>query len=166
MTPSASESSGGSARGSARRVTRVWARVWDRGSAGRSARRSARGMVTAEAALVLPVLVALTAALAWVVALGVAQVRLVDAAREAARLAARDEPATRVQQAALSGAPEGARVQVHRDGETWVAEVSVDIGTDLPLVGSLPAVGLSARAVSAAEPSAGGLGVGAQGRAG
>jgi len=113
-------------------------------------------MVTAEAALVLPVLVALTAALAWVVALGVVQVRLVDAAREAARLAARDESPAAVQQAALAAAPDGTQVRVHREGGSWVAEVAVDVSTDLPLVGSLPAVGLSARAVSAAEPSAAG----------
>ena len=99
----------------------------------------------------LPVLVALTVALAWVVALGVAQVRLVDAAREAARLAAREEPVGRVQQAVLSAAPEGSRVRVHRAGDSWVAEVDVDVTAGLPLIGSLPAVGLSARAVSAAE---------------
>ena len=110
-------------------------------------------MVTAEAALVLPVLVALTVALAWLVALGVAQVRLVDAAREAARLTARDESAALVQQTALAAAPDGSRVDVHRDGDTWVAEVSADIGVDMPLLGVLPAVGLSASAVSAAEPS-------------
>jgi hypothetical protein len=108
-------------------------------------------MVTAEAALVLPVLVALSVALAWVVALGVAQVRLVDAAREAARLAARGEPDAEIQQAGLSAAPEGSTVRVNRVGETWVADVEVAVSTDLPLVGSLPAVVLSARAVSAAE---------------
>lgn len=108
-------------------------------------------MVTAEAALVLPVLLALTAAMAWVVALGVAQVRIVDAAREAARLAAREEPAARVEQAALSAAPEGSSVRVHRVGGSWVADVDVDISAQLPLIGSLPPVGLSARAVSAVE---------------
>jgi hypothetical protein len=112
-------------------------------------------MVTAEAALVIPVLVALAAALAWVVALGVVQVRLVDAAREAARVAARGEAAAEVQQAALSAAPDGSTVRVYRNGDSWVAEVSVQVGTDLPLVGLLPAVGMSARAVSAAEPSSG-----------
>jgi hypothetical protein len=115
-------------------------------------------MVTAEVAMVLPVLVALTAALAWLVALGVAQVRLVDTAREAARLAARSEPMDQVQQAVLGAAPDGSRLRVHRDGDTWVAEVTVEVGTDLPLVGSLPAVGLSARAVSAVEPAAGAAG--------
>jgi len=119
------------------------------------ARSSAHGMVTAEAALVIPVLVALAAALAWVVALGVVQVRLVDAAREGARLAARGESAAQVQAAALSAAPAGSRVRVGRDGTSWVAEVSVEVGTDLPLVGLLPPVGMSARAVSAAEPHSG-----------
>ena len=118
--------------------------------------RGARGMVTAEAAMVLPVLVALTAALAWAVTLGIAQVRLVDAAREAARLAARDESAATVRDAALAEAPEGSRLVLHRDGDTWRAEVRADVGADLPLIGSLPAVDLSARAVSVAEPVAGG----------
>ena len=113
-------------------------------------------MVTAEAAMVLPVLVALTAALAWVVALGVVQVRLVDTAREAARLAARNEPMEQVHRAAMAAAPEGSRLQVRRDDDQWVAEVTVQVGTDLPLVGSLPAVGLAARAVSAAEPEVAG----------
>ena len=126
-----------------------------RGRGGVAARSSSWGMVTAEAALVIPVLVALAAALAWVVALGVVQVRLVDAAREAARVAARGEAAAEVQQAALSAAPDGSTVRVHRNGDSWVAEVSVQVGTDLPLVGLLPAVGMSARAVSAAEPSSG-----------
>ena len=130
----------------------IWQR-WGRG--GVAARSSSWGMVTAEAALVIPVLVALAAALAWVVALGVVQVRLVDAAREAARVAARGEAAAEVQQAALSAAPDGSTVRVYRNGDSWVAEVSVQVGTDLPLVGLLPAVGMSARAVSVAEPSSG-----------
>ncbi|HLK95987.1 MAG TPA: TadE family type IV pilus minor pilin [Nocardioidaceae bacterium] len=126
-----------------------------RGCSGGAARSSSRGMVTAEAALVIPLLVALAAALAWVVALGVVQVRLVDAAREGARMAARGEAAAHVQQAALSAAPDGSTVRVHRSGDSWVAEVSVEVGTDLPLVGLLPAVAMSARAVSAAEPGSG-----------
>lgn len=111
-------------------------------------------MVTAEAAMVLPVLVALAAALAWVVALGVAQVRLVDAAREAARLAAREETRGEAEQVALAEAPDDARLRLVREGGTWRAVVVADVGADLPLIGALPAVGLSAEAVSAAEPSA------------
>ncbi len=117
-------------------------------------RRREHGMVTAEAAMVLPVLVALTAALAWVVTLGIAQVRLVDAAREAARLAARGEPSGAVQHAALAEAPTGSQLTVRRAGDLWEVEVRADVGADLPLVGVLPPVGLSARAVSVAEPSA------------
>jgi len=117
-------------------------------------RRGARGMVTAEAAMVLPVLVALTVALAWAVTLGIAQVRLVDAAREAARLAARDESPETVRDAALAEAPEGSRLVLHREGDTWRAEVRADVGAQLPLIGSLALIGLTARAASVAEPGA------------
>ena len=54
--------------------------------------RHERGAVTAEAALVLPVLVATTLGLVWLLALAVGQVRVVDAARETARAAARGDP--------------------------------------------------------------------------
>jgi len=59
-------------------------------------------MVTAETALVLPVLVCVAVGLAWLVVLGAAQVRCVDAAREVARLSARGESAATVA-AAVAG---------------------------------------------------------------
>lgn len=43
--------------------------------------RSERGAVTAELALALPTLLAVTAALVWLLAVGVGQIRMVDAAR-------------------------------------------------------------------------------------
>ena len=46
------------------------------------AARDERGAVTAEAAMALPVLVLFTLAMAWLVGLGVTQVRALDAARE------------------------------------------------------------------------------------
>ncbi|MEB8343535.1 TadE family type IV pilus minor pilin, partial [Streptomyces endophyticus] len=55
-------------------------------------RRGDRGFVTAEAAVVLPVLVAFTMALVWVVLAASAQIRCVDAARAGARAVARQEP--------------------------------------------------------------------------
>ncbi|KUI36894.1 pilus biosynthesis protein TadE [Mycobacterium sp. GA-2829] len=73
-----------------------------------------------------------------------AQVRCIDAAREAARLAARgdDGSATRV---AARIAPDGARVDLTRDGGVVVARVS-----------SRPAllfgVTITAQAVAATEP--------------
>lgn len=52
-----------------------------------------RGAVTAEAAVVIPVLLLLTLGMAWLVDLGVVHARAVDAAREAARVVARGESA-------------------------------------------------------------------------
>ena len=51
--------------------------------------RGERGAATAELALGIPLLVALTAGLVWMLAVGAAQVRVIDASREAARVVAR-----------------------------------------------------------------------------
>jgi hypothetical protein len=72
------------------------------------------------------------------------QVRCIDAAREAARLAARGDARSAVE-AAGRIAPRGAQVRVQRDGEYVVAVVVAHSNM-------LPALDISARAVSAAEP--------------
>lgn len=54
-----------------------------------SPRRSDRGSVVVEAALVIPVLLAVTVLLVWVASLGATYVRLLDVAQTAARQAAR-----------------------------------------------------------------------------
>jgi TadE-like protein len=72
--------------------------------------------VTAETAVLLPVLVALMAVLTWGVLVGSAQIRCVDAAREAARSAARGDPPGQVVAAARAAAPEGAAVEVSERG--------------------------------------------------
>jgi predicted ABC-type ATPase len=72
------------------------------------------------------------------------QVRCVDAAREAARLAARGDERSALD-AARRIAPAGARVQVRRDGE--FLEATVVAHSTL-----LPSLDIAARAVSAAEP--------------
>ena len=61
--------------------------VWSRG--GRT--RPDSGAATAELALGIPLLVALTAGLVWMLAVGAAQVRVIDASREAARAVARGD---------------------------------------------------------------------------
>jgi predicted ABC-type ATPase len=73
-----------------------------------------------------------------------AQVRCVDAAREAARLAARGDERLAAD-AARRIAPDGARVQVRRDGDFLVATVIAHSKL-------LPALDIGAKAVSAAEP--------------
>lgn len=72
------------------------------------------------------------------------QVRCVDAAREAARLAARGDERSAMD-AARRIAPTGALVQVHRDGDFLVATVVAHSKL-------LPRLDIAARAVSAAEP--------------
>jgi hypothetical protein len=72
------------------------------------------------------------------------QVRCVDAAREAARLAARGDDGS----AAVTAqriAPDDAAVQLRRDGELVVANVTARS----PL---LPGVTIAAEAIAAAEP--------------
>lgn len=72
------------------------------------------------------------------------QVRCVDAAREAARLAARGDERSAVA-AARRLAPGGARVNLHRDGDFLVATVVAHSKL-------LPTIDIAAKAVSAAEP--------------
>jgi hypothetical protein len=72
------------------------------------------------------------------------QVRCIDAAREAARLAARGADGS-ASVAAQRIAPEGAAVQLRRDGELVVATVTARS----PL---LPGITIAAEAIAAAEP--------------
>jgi hypothetical protein len=103
------------------------------------------GASTVEAAFALAALVSvLVLGLAGISAV-CAQVRCIDAAREAARLAARgDAPAATV--VARRIAPAGASVRLRSEGGFVVATVTVR-----PAL--LPGLALSAEAVSAAEPS-------------
>ncbi|WP_307787862.1 TadE family type IV pilus minor pilin [Mycolicibacterium sp. S2-37] len=89
------------------------------------------------------VVAVLALCLAGLTAVGM-QVRCLDAAREAARLAARGDQhsATEI---ARGIAPDGASVDVRRDGSLVVARVSARS----PL---LPGVIIAARAVAATEP--------------
>lgn len=115
--------------------------------------RDDRGMVTAEAAIVIPVLLLVTVALAWLVTLGIAQVRCVDAAREAARLAARGEPADAVTAAAERAGPDGTQAHVDADEDTVTVRVEAAVVPDVPLLDQLPAVTLTAESTSARETS-------------
>lgn len=97
-----------------------------------------------EAAIAIAALVAvLVACLAGVQAMAL-QVRCVDSAREAARLAARGDERMAVEAARRVG-PAGARVQVRDDGHFVVARVSVAAPLWL-------GVELAAEAVAAREP--------------
>lgn len=104
-----------------------------------------RGAVTVEAALAIAALVAvLVLCLAGVSAVSM-QVRCIDAAREAARLAARGDNA-HAESAARRIAPADAVVQLRRDGDFVVARVSTTSAL-------LPGVTIVAEALAAAEPT-------------
>lgn len=112
----------------------------------RGARRADAGFVTAETALVVPVLVALVAVLIWGLIAACARIECVDAARAGARLAARSEPHGVVLRAARGAAPEGAHVTVGREGDL----VRVRVAAELPGIGRLT-VRVGGEAVALAE---------------
>jgi Flp pilus assembly protein TadG len=109
--------------------------------------------VTAETAVVLPVLVAVVLGLVWFVSLGVAQVRVVDAARETARAVARDEDRATAVALGRQVAPPGARVAISEDGGTVRVSVTAEVRGPGGLFDFLPAVQVDARTVAAAESS-------------
>ena len=121
-----------------------------------TSRRDA-GMVTAETAVLLPVLVVVLAAAVFVLACVAAQLKCVDAARSAARVAARGEPAATVDRTAERLAPAGASVALSAGGGLGdTATVEVVVQAQVRPFGRalrwLPAVRVSARAVAAVEP--------------
>lgn len=120
------------------------------GSPGR--RRRERGAVTAELALSLPLLVSVTVGLVWLLAVGAAQVRTVDAARETARALARGEDPGRAIALGTQVAPAGSTVSVTRtDGEVRVT-VTGEVPGPGGLFDHLPAPQVHAEAVAADEP--------------
>jgi hypothetical protein len=114
--------------------------------------RGERGAVTAEAAVVLPVLVLFALGLSWLVALGGTQVRALDAARETARAAARGEELATSLGLGRQVAPAGARISIRDDGGTVVATVDAPVRGPGGLFTFLPTYHARATAVAAQEP--------------
>lgn len=115
----------------------------------RSSRHDDRGMITAELAACLPVLMLVLAVAVSAVTVAGVRVRVQDAAREAARAAARGDPG-QARQLAQHAAP-GVTVDISTQGNEVVAVARVTVH---PLAGWLPAMTVSERAVAAVEPSA------------
>jgi Flp pilus assembly protein TadG len=113
-------------------------------------RRDQRGAATAELALGIPLLVSLTIGLVWLLTIGVAQVRMVDAAREAARASARGEAESTAVHRGLEVAP-GATVSVAGRNGRVVATASDTVAPPGGLLGFLPSVHVHAEAVTTAE---------------
>ncbi|WP_083501910.1 TadE family type IV pilus minor pilin [Sphaerimonospora mesophila] len=108
-----------------------------------------RGSVTAETAVVLPVLVMVLAVALWAVTVVGAQLRCVDAARAGARAAARGEALEAVRLAVLQAAPAGSRVTVEPGSEVTRVDVSVSVRP--PWKSGFASVEVTASAASATE---------------
>ena len=113
--------------------------------------RSERGAVTAELVVALPVLLAVTLALVWMIGLGVGQVRVVDGAREGARALARGDDPDTARSLAVEVAGAGARVHIGQTAGRVVVTVDRVVTGPGGLLGHLSGVHLRARAVTAPE---------------
>ncbi|QNN54968.1 pilus assembly protein [Nocardioides mesophilus] len=102
--------------------------------------------------MVLPVLVAVTLGLVWLLALAATQARVVDAAREVARALARDEPRGAALELGRRIAPEGSQFLVEQSGSTVQVRVTSSVRGPGGLFGFVPRVDVDAEAVAAREP--------------
>jgi hypothetical protein len=94
---------------------------------------SERGAVIVELAFAIPALIAVLAALLWVAALGMHQVRTGDAARVAVRSLARGHGMEQAADAARRVAP-GMTLDVVAEGEWVTAIVRHDVPSPLPFL--------------------------------
>ena len=85
--------------------------------------RRQRGSVTAEAAIVLPLVAGVALCLMWMISVGIAQVEVVDAARDAARAVARGDDTGHAAAAARATAPSGAEVAISTSGDSAIVTV-------------------------------------------
>lgn len=99
----------------------------------------------------LPLLFAVALGLVWLLSVGAAQVRTVDAAREAARAAARGDDAQAARAAGQRVAPEGVTVAVSSSGGQVVATATGTVAGPGGLFGFLPGAAVHAQAVALAE---------------
>jgi Flp pilus assembly protein TadG len=111
--------------------------------------RSSKGSVTAETAAMLPALMVVLAAALWAVQAVGAQLECVDAARTAARAAARGEHLDQVRDLARSITHPNAEITVNRTPEHTTVQISVAVRP--PWGPNLPAVQVSASATAATE---------------
>ncbi len=108
-------------------------------------------MVTAEAALVLPLIAIFALALVWLMTVGIAEVRVVDAARDAARAVARGDDDTAAAAAARRTAGSGAGVVVRRSGGLVSVTVTERVSPPGWLLVPLPSVTVSSSSSVEAE---------------
>ncbi|WP_243395178.1 TadE family type IV pilus minor pilin [Nocardioides currus] len=109
--------------------------------------------MTAELALGLPLVLAVTVGLAWLLAAASAQIRVVDAARESARAVARGDSESEATAVGAQIAPEGAGIEVVLEGRQVAVTASARIEGPGGLFDFLPGVTVRSRAVALLEES-------------
>lgn len=116
-------------------------------------RRNEVAAVTAETAVALPLIAVFAVSMAWLVSVGITQVRALDAARETARAVARSESAGEALALGRRVAPSGSRISVGRGDGTIVVTVSSPVNGPAGLFGQWANFRVRAEAVSAQEPA-------------
>lgn len=112
-----------------------------------------RGAATAELAMVLPTLVAITIGLVWLLSVGLAQMRTIDAARETARALARGDAEAAARAVGQQVAPPGATLSFATEGDRVTVMASADVRGPGGLFAFLPAVTVRSTAVTLEEPT-------------
>lgn len=107
---------------------------------------SEAGMVTAETAIIIPLVALFALVLIWMVVTVTAHVQVVDAARDGARAIARGEDEQAAVEQAIRTAPDEAEVRVADQGDAVTVVVEVDARGPGWLLVPLPAVHLESQA--------------------
>ncbi len=101
----------------------------------------------------IPLLVALTMGLVWLIGVGVTQLRVVDAARETARALARDEPSASAVALGRQVAPDGAEFAISEADGLVRVRVVAEVDGPGGLFAFLGGLDVDAEAVAGQEPS-------------
>ncbi|MEV6411697.1 TadE family type IV pilus minor pilin [Kribbella sp. NPDC051718] len=115
--------------------------------------RDEHGSVTAEAAFVFPVLLAVLALGLWLVGTVITNVRCIDAARDTARAVARGESVESARRLGERAAPPGATITITRQDVTIHVEVAATPSKPRGLLAALPHPNPKATAIIQAEPA-------------
>lgn len=105
--------------------------------------------------MALPLLLAVTVGLVWLLAVGAAQIRVIDAARETARAVARGDDEGAAIGLGRRIAPSGGHIDIARSGERVIVTASSRVEGPGGLFDFLPDARVSAEAVALLEDATG-----------
>ena len=118
---------------------------------GQRDKRDEQGAATAELVMVIPLLVAVTIGLVWLLSVGAAQIQVVDAARETARAVARGDDSGSAAARGRRVGPVGTQVSVSAGAEEVVASAQARVTGPGGIFSWMPGVTVRGEAVAATE---------------